>query len=154
MSHLLTDQGLRSKTHWLDEARVTARARSLAALWRLDGEHKKSVLQFLYEAQLINRCNNAQLVGLSGADLTSADLRYITLSNAALDGAILENANLRKAKLSNINLGGAYLSGANLSGADLTEANLSNARGITKEQLEKQTEHLEGAIMPDESVHP
>jgi uncharacterized protein YjbI with pentapeptide repeats len=127
MSQLLNDQGLRSRTHWLDEARVTARARSLAVLRRLDAERKKSALQFLYEAQLINRCKNGPLVGLSGADLTSTDLRYITLRNAALDGAQLENADLGEAKLSDINLGGANLRGADLSDADLRDAHLENA---------------------------
>jgi hypothetical protein len=50
MSRLLIDKGLRRATHWLDDFRVTARAQSLAVLQRLDGERKKSVLQFLYEA--------------------------------------------------------------------------------------------------------
>jgi uncharacterized protein YjbI with pentapeptide repeats len=127
MSHLLTDQGLRSKTDWLDEARVTARARSLAVLRRLVGERKKSVLQFLYEAQLINRSKNGPLIGLSGADLTSTDLRYITLRNAALNGARLENADLSEAKLNDIDLGGADLSDADLSDADLRGAHLENA---------------------------
>ena len=36
---------------------------------------------------------------------------------------------------------------------NLIEANLSNARGITKEQLEKQTENLKDALMPDEPKH-
>ena len=127
MSQLLTDRGLRSKTHWLDEARVTARAQSLAVLRRLDGERKKSALQFLYEAQLINRSENGPLVGLSGADLTSTDLRYITLRNAALNGALLENADLREAKLNDVDLGGADLSGVDLNTADLRDAHLENA---------------------------
>jgi len=174
MSQLLTDKGLRSKAHWLDDVRVTARARSLGALSRLDGERKRSVLQFLYEAQLINKDKKplgdgttefeARIVGLSGTDLTRADLRYLTLEEAALEGAILENANLRDAELNNINLGGAYLSGANLSnakmkgarlvnahlqrqdklnlngadlsGADLSGADLRGARGLTQEQID------------------
>jgi hypothetical protein len=200
MSQLLTDKGLRSKTHWLDDARVTARARSLAALTRLDGERKKSLLQFLYEAQLINREKmplkweetqelgpdgptqfDDRIVGLSGADLTSADLRYITLSNAALNGAILENADLRNAKLNGVDLGGAYLSGADLrdadlrgallvnadlqrkeelklssadlKDADLTGADLRGVKGVNKEKLEAQAKSLKGATMPDGSIH-
>jgi hypothetical protein len=118
MSKLLTDQGLRSRPHGLDDARVTARARTLATLRRLGGERKRSVLQFLYEAQLINRHERElteeetkmlgpdgptqfddRIVGLSGADLTRADLTYITWRNAALDGAFLDNADLRRAEL-------------------------------------------------------
>jgi uncharacterized protein YjbI with pentapeptide repeats len=41
------------------------------------------------------------------------------------------------------------LEGVDLVGTDLNDANLSDALGITKEQLEKQTENLKGAIMPD-----
>ena len=66
---------------------------------------------------------------LSKADLSDADLRYADLIEADL----IE---------------------ANLNDADLIEANLNNARGITKKQLEKQTENLKGAIMPDRSKHP
>jgi uncharacterized protein YjbI with pentapeptide repeats len=146
MSQLLTDKELRRKTHWLDDARVTARVQSLTALSRLGAERKRSVLQFLYEAQLINKkfrqLNEAEqeklgpnspaefdarIVGLSGADLRKANLRHITLENAALDGAFLEKANLRDGHLWGIDLGGAYLSGADLSNAKLTGATLINA---------------------------
>lgn len=154
MSQLLTDQGPRSRTHWLDEARVTARARSLAVLRRLDGERKKSALQFLYEAQLINRCRNGPLVGLSGADLTSTDLRYITLRNAALNGAHLENADLREAKLNSVDLGGAYLSGADLSGADLRDASLVNAdlRKAKLNSVDLRGAYLSGADLSNAKV--
>jgi uncharacterized protein YjbI with pentapeptide repeats len=157
MSHLLTDKELRRTTDWLDEARITARARSLAALSRLDGERKSSVLQFLYEAQLINRREStfvegvtyelgpARIVGLSGADLRSADLRYIYLSDAALNGALLDNADLREAKLRDIDLGGAYLSGADLRGADLRGASLINAELQRKDELNLSGAALSGA---------
>jgi hypothetical protein len=157
MSHLLTDKELRRTTDWLDEARITARARSLAALSRLDGERKRSVLQFLYEAQLINRREStfvegvtyelgpARIVGLSGADLRSADLRYIYLSDAALNGALLDNADLREAKLRDIDLGGAYLSGADLTGADLRGASLINAELQRKDELNLSGADLSGA---------
>jgi uncharacterized protein YjbI with pentapeptide repeats len=157
MSHLLTDKELRRTTDWLDEARITARARSLAALSRLDGERKRSVLQFLYEAQLINRREStfvegvtyelgpARIVGLSGADLRSADLRYIYLSEAALNGALLDNADLREAKLRDIDLGGAYLSGADLRGADLRGASLINAELQRKDELNLSGADLSGA---------
>jgi hypothetical protein len=170
MSQLLTDKGLRSKTHWLDDARVTARARSLAALTRLDGERKKSLLQFLYEAQLINREKmplkweetqelgpdgptqfDDRIVGLSGADLTDADLRYVTLSNAALNGAHLMNADLQRKE--ELKLSSADLSGADLKDADLTGADLRGVKGVNKEKLEAQAKSLKGATMPDGSIH-
>jgi uncharacterized protein YjbI with pentapeptide repeats len=152
MSQLLTDRGLRSKTHWLDEARVTARAQSLAVLRRLDGERKKSVLQFLYEAQLINRSENGPLIGLSGADLTSTDLRYITLCNAALNGAHLENADLSEAKLNGVDLGGADLSGADMSNAKLKGANLANADLQRKEERRLNGANLSGADLTEANL--
>ena len=155
MSQLLTDKGLRSKAHWLDDVRVTARARSSAALSRLDGERKRSVLQFLYEAQLINKDkkplgdgpteSEARIVGLSGTDLTRADLRYLTLKEADLQGAILENANLRDAELNNINLGGAYLSEADFSNAKLKGARLVNAHLQRQDKLNLNGADLSGA---------
>ena len=112
-------------------------------------DRKKSVLQFLYEAQLINkekklsplsrvfesRVLEARVIKLDGAELRNASLRYITLSGAALDGAILENADLRNTYLSGIDLGGSYLSGADLSGADLKGASLVNAELQRKDAL-------------------
>ena len=153
MSRLLIDKGLRRATHWLDDFRVTARAQSLAVLQRLDGERKKSVLQFLYEARLINEAENpgpddqtlsARIVGLSGGDLREANLRYITLEGAALNGAILENAHLRGANLRGIDLGGAYLSGADLSGAYLSEASLQNAQLQPHDELNLSGTDLSG----------
>jgi hypothetical protein len=104
MSELLLDRQLHSETHVLGEARVIARMRSRTALSRLDSDHKKRVLEFLYESQLINREQRvvgdrtfeARVVGLAGANLTKANLRYLTLEAAALDGAILENADLSR----------------------------------------------------------
>ena len=158
MSQLLADKGLRNKEHWLDDARVTARARSLTVLRQLSSERKRSVLQFLYEAQLINEAEkpgpdddtlNARIVGLSGADLREANLRYISLEGAALDGAILENADLREAKLSGIDLGGAFLSGADLSGGYLSKASLREAQLQRKEELNLRGADLSGADLSD-----
>ena len=164
MSKLLTDKDLRSRPHGLDDARVTARARTLATLRRLDGERKRNLLQFLYEAQLINKDKvpltgeeakelgldgptqfDARIVGLSGADLTSADLTYITLSNAALNGAFLDNADLRNAKLNGVDLGGAYLSGADLRDAKLSDASLVNAQLQRKDEFSLRGADLSGA---------
>lgn len=47
-----------------DEMRTLARARTLTALSRLDGSRKRSVLQFLYETDLITR--DRAVVDLTG----------------------------------------------------------------------------------------
>jgi uncharacterized protein YjbI with pentapeptide repeats len=165
MSQLLTDKNLRGRRHWLDDARVTARVQTFTALRRLSGGARKgSVLQLLYEAQLINKDKvpltgeeakelgldgptefDDRIVGLSGADLTSADLTYITLSNAALNGAFLDNADLRNAKLNGVDLGGAYLSGADLRDAKLSDASLVNAQLQRKDEFSLHGADLSGA---------
>jgi uncharacterized protein YjbI with pentapeptide repeats len=162
MSQLLIEKDLHTEENRYVEARVTARARTLVVLRQLDDDRKdrkKSVLQFLYEAQLINkerklsplsrvfepRVLEARVIRLDGAELRNASLRYITLSGAALDGAILENADLRNTYLSGIDLGGSYLSGADLSGADLKGASLVNAELQRKDALSLGSADLRGA---------
>lgn len=112
ISQLLTDEKrpLRRASPG-DNLSAVARARTLRVVFRLDGDRKARVVQFLYESGLITK--NRPVLDLRGADLRDADL----------------------------------------SRANLNEANLSNAHGITKEQLEKQTKNLEGAIMPGGSEH-
>src|SRR5215211_712554 len=160
MSQLLVDKDLHTEGNQYVETRVTARARTLVVLRQLDDDRKdrkKSVLQFLYEAQLINKerklsplsrvfeAHVARVIKLDGAELGNASLRYITLSGAALDGAILENADLRNTYLSGIDLGGSYLSGADLRGADLKGASLVNAKLVNADLQRKDARGLEGA---------
>jgi uncharacterized protein YjbI with pentapeptide repeats len=98
---------------------------------------------------------------LGDANLKSADLEDVNLEDANLEDANLERANLsdgldvnmRGAILKAADLQNANLTDANLSRADLTEANLTGAKGVTQQELEEQTQKLEGAIMPDGSRH-
>jgi uncharacterized protein YjbI with pentapeptide repeats len=241
MSQLMLEGNLRGSKEG-SEVRTLARARTRTVLGRLDGRRKGSVVQFLYEASLIDKenpvvslsavrlrgadlsdvelqdanlsgtyLNDADLSGTSlndtnliGAHLSSANLSWATLSSAEVSGAYLSNANLSNAHLSNANLRGTHLMeanlsdailrdahmgdgvelndanlsnadlvGANLSGAylidtnlsgaylfdtnlkdtNLSGANLSGATGVTEEQLEEQAKLLEGATMPDGSIH-
>jgi uncharacterized protein YjbI with pentapeptide repeats len=141
LSDLLLEKDLRNSDEG-SEVRTLARARTATVIQRLDAEGNRNVIRFLNEAGLTkNRRSSIRLLAgvdlqgaqLGGADLVSTDLSYTNLSDADLSDANLLDAKLR--------------------GADLTEANLSNARGITKEQLEKQTENLKGALMPDKPKH-
>ena len=74
MSELLIDRELRRISDEYDDKRITARARTLAVLTQLNGNHKRTVLQFLREARLINKKEYfgipAHIVGLRNADLT------------------------------------------------------------------------------------
>ncbi len=95
---------------------------------------------------------------LRGIDLSGSNLSGANLSYANLNGAVLSNANLSgeaslfKTNLSYANLNGANLKEANLDDADLSGANLTGAQ-VTNEQLNK-AESLQGATMPDASIHP
>jgi hypothetical protein len=104
----------------------------------------------LTEADLSNTWVMQELDGASlvRAQLDGADLPEAILRSAYLNAADLSNANLRRADLRE-----ADLEGANLEGADLSEADLTDAEGITAEELEEQASSLEGATMPDGTVH-
>jgi len=98
---------------------------------------------------------NADLSGadLSGANLTGgAHLNDAILSGADLSGANLSGANLSGANLSGADLRETYLVETNLRDTDLSGANLRDARGVTDKQL-LQAKTLEGATMPDGSIH-
>ena len=131
---LLNNKLLESKPG--DAVRRVARERTITALRRLQAERNGIVLQFLQGADLIGK-KNAVIDLSDGADLSGDDLRGVFLGG--------------------VNLSGAHLSGANLTGADLSQANLSEAdlhyAVVSQEQL-AQTKSLQGATMPDDSVHP
>lgn len=172
MSILMLDKGL---SGWVDggakghrEVRTLARARTLAALERLDPARKRLVVLFLMEASLIqNAPGEEPVIGLVGADLSGVDLTYSAPGDAqpyaTVPVADLSSADLTYADLSGANLGvvmhgtrlvGADLRGADFSGTTLYDANLSGANlsgvtGKTAEQLDGQAGSLEGAIMPD-----
>jgi uncharacterized protein YjbI with pentapeptide repeats len=145
MSQLMLEGDLRSsKEH--SEVRTLARARTQTVLGRLDSRRKGSVVQFLYEASLIDKemekekknpvvslshvpLRGANLSGanLHGADLIEADLIEADLSGATLYGADLSGADLDDANLSNATIDNADLDDADLSGADLSETTLIGA---------------------------
>jgi hypothetical protein len=63
-----------------DEVQTLARARTSTALIRLDASRKRSVLQFLYESDLVKKGH--VVVDLRGADLSAAGLSGADLSDA------------------------------------------------------------------------
>lgn len=136
MTQLLLHEKLRT-SEGDDEVRSVARARTLTVLRVLDGARKATVVQFLYEADLIGRRTLSDnkiyaVVSLSGADLTRsslgrARLRGVNLEEADLREADLDGADLFKAELNGANLTGARLRGANLEEAALGQADLREA---------------------------
>ena len=95
----------------------------------------------------------AELMGalLMGASLMNADLGGALLMGAILSGAFLRDANLSGADLMGAELRFTDLKDANLESANLSKANLNGAK-VTEEQL-AQAASLEGATMPDGTVH-
>jgi uncharacterized protein YjbI with pentapeptide repeats len=92
---------------------------------------------------------NLSRADLSFSQMIHTDLYKADLSEADLTGAILMQANLRRADLRSANFSLARLDGVDLSGADLTDADLTDAKGMSNEELERQADALEGAIMPN-----
>ncbi len=124
MSELLLDRKLRESPED-DEIRKIARVRTLTILPRLDASRISSVLQFLYESDLIDK--DKCIVDLSGADLSNVHLEGAKLEGAKLSGANLTGADLTITNMIEADLQGSNLATANLLGADLREANLSGA---------------------------
>ena len=86
MSQLLSDKERPLHRAELgDHLSTVARARTITVLSRLDAKRKGSLIQFLYEAGLINRGH--PLVSLTDADLRGADLYGATLRYADLSEA-------------------------------------------------------------------
>ena len=141
MSQLLIEHPLRQASP-SDNLSTVARARTLAVLTRVDGTRKRTVLQFLYESELITK--DRLIINLRESDLGEADLR-----RANLGGAILHEANLSEAILSHASLILADLSKANLRDADLSRANLRDA-DLSETNLS--ATNLKGAILHEANL--
>jgi uncharacterized protein YjbI with pentapeptide repeats len=125
-----------------DEVRTLARARTLTAIARVDGEENKSLTNFLTEAGLtcmvgtticdLHAAEGAGPALLQGAILQGADLEGAVLPEANLMDTDFSQADLSEARLGQARLSVAKLNGARLAGADLRYAYLDSA-------------HLEGA---------
>ena len=148
-------------------ADTSAQAQTLTVLPDLDPDQKRTVMQFLYQAGLIDKDNpriglfyadltSANLKGtdsqenkfvldnvnLRGVNLQDADLAYISMKGSNVSNSHLVNTDLSNADLSDASLYHAYLenvdlSGANLNATDLSEVDLRNTTGLTQEQIDE-----------------
>lgn len=91
-------------------------------------------------------------INLSGANLYEANLSGVTLYKADLTLTGLFGVNLTLTNLIDANLDRTDLRKSTLKGAYLVQANLLNAQ-VTQAQL-AETSSLQGATMPDGSIHP
>ena len=164
MSQLLTDKERPlHKAQLGDSLSVVSRARTLTVLLRLSGMHKRSVLRFLHEANLIKKGH--RVIDLSQADLHEAylsgdNLQQADLSDAFLMEAVLSRANLREADLRQAflwraNLGSADLREADLSKASLSEADLSEAvlSQANLREADLSEADLSGAVLSQANLH-
>ena len=144
---------------------VVARALTLTILERLDRYRKRAILEFLYEAGLINRdqpvidlgdtyprANRMMAAfglepGFESAQLQAATLARSHLQAANLRGADLYAANLISADLQGADLQEANLISADLQGADLYGTNLFRAdlSRVDLRGAQLQGAHLQGA---------
>jgi len=132
ISELLVEKRL-DKSPPDDQVRKIARLQTLAVLIGLDDMRKGSLIQFLWESDLINN-GLASIIYLYGADLSGANL-----SSAVLDGCYLGAANLSGANLSKAILIVAILVGANLSEANLHMTDLTSAQlGRSKQEIPRE----------------
>ena len=102
MEDLLLNKNLRGSKPG-DEVRVVARGDILTALWRMDGERRGLLMQYLSDAGLIAKSRNTIIIDLKGADLSGADLREVDLngvdlSETDLRGAMITGKQLKEAK--------------------------------------------------------
>ncbi len=136
MSRLLIETDLRA-SEGDSEVRTLARARTITVLAALDASRKTQVIQFLIEADLVQKreAEGSPIISLERANLRGANVGT-DLMNVPLYGANLRGADLYSADLHWVNLNEANLYSANLNEADLFTAQLMQA-DLTKADLSK-----------------
>lgn len=166
MTKLMLRDQLRISKPTDDVAKV-ARAITLNAARRLDGESKGQMLKFLHEAGLVGKCTPTSPIATSvdrDKDCTNPIfyLEAATLEGATvgdtpppLSGINLDNSTLNRANLPSIVLPFASLSKARLAGSNLSEANLTGvvaAKAVNLEGVQLQKATLSRAILPGAKV--
>lgn len=129
MTELITNHDL-GKDEASSETSTIARTRINLAFSNLNGERKGQVLQFLFEANLINKKPKISLIG---GNIKNSILNGIVLSNAEIRGAyftnvLIKDANLNGAIFIGCNFENADLSNSWVEGVDFSYANLENAK--------------------------
>jgi uncharacterized protein YjbI with pentapeptide repeats len=126
MTELLLTHKLRLSVQG-SEVRDIARTKTLAIFRGLDQGRKTTVLQFLYESNLISK---NPIICLNGARLNGADLDYAVLRKAEIRGAYFVNAMMKNSHLNDAYFMGCDFTGADLRGADLDGADLSYSQFV------------------------
>ena len=132
-----------------EDVSVVAQAKTLSVLETLDSERKKSIVQFLYNAQLLRK--DSSVVILRDADLREVNLSGTDLSEANLSGADLRDASLRDADLLRTDLSEANLRGADLRDGSDVDDPISDAGSLLHDadlsRADLRDAILEGAVL-------
>ncbi|CAF1302864.1 unnamed protein product, partial [Didymodactylos carnosus] len=121
MGELFMNKGRNVSEQEMIERLVFARAKTLAALRQIDLQRKTYLIQFLYEACLLD--NRKYPIDLSGADLSGISLSGKSFkSRNNLDYLYLPNVNLIGASFSH-----TYLTQADFHGSIMTSSNFTDA---------------------------
>lgn len=107
------------------EQRGMARVRTLAVLRQLDGTRKGLLLQFLYQAKLIN--HDDPIIDLKGADFDHLHIEGSEFQNIDLSGVTLEDADLISMRFHNSSLRNINFSGTNIAFSYFSYCDLSYA---------------------------
>lgn len=141
MSQMLTDKERPlHRAQQGDSLSTVARARTLTVLTRLDGDRQRSVVQFLYDSDLITK--DRAVLDLREADLSRADLSRVFWGSAHLRRIYLNEANLSRASLNGAVLRGSAMRQANLTEADVNDADLGR---VDLTEADMRGVHLLGA---------
>jgi uncharacterized protein YjbI with pentapeptide repeats len=135
MTQLILHENL-NNSQPVDQVRVVARARTLTALKSLNGDRKRILITFLYEAHLIQHDKKDVIISLKGADLTNTDLSNINLSWSDLRGINFLGCNLTNVDLSHCDLTKVDFTGVILNKSRFDRARLVHTN-FTKSFLEE-----------------
>jgi uncharacterized protein YjbI with pentapeptide repeats len=127
MTELLLDKNLRS-SGTNDEVRSIARTRTITTLRNLDENRRGFIIQFLFEAGLINQLQ--PIIALKNADLRRIVFSRSQIHQISLEHTIMTDSTLYKSVFQDVNFSKSDLSGAKFDrtsclGCNFDDANLS-----------------------------
>lgn len=145
-SYFRTISDLINKSNLLDitknkESKIIARTRTIIAVENLEGERKGQVLQFLYEANLIDdkKINilgaNFREVQVSGIVLRKTTIKGVHFCDSDFENTFLDGSNFISCNFSNTNFNGSSMENTNLEYSDLSNCKLTNI-DLTKVNFE------------------
>jgi len=166
ISDLLLKENLRNSSK-NDDVRIVAQALTLALLLSLDSARKRNVIQFIYDAGLINKDNTIinleqcylGKINLEEVQLRRAHLKDIRIEKSNLNGIRLREANLSEAKIKNSTFHKAHIVKTTCIGADFSYSSMNGAtlkeakfNGATLKHVDFTNANLSGTDFADANL--